>query len=124
MREVKKPKTITQRQADELHKYLPTEQDRIITEFAIETGLRISDILNLKAWDLDKIIYVREQKTNKHRAVEIRDELYKKLLPIKNSALKNNDRLKYAFYGVRNARKHYDRTTYHRHLKRALTGFV
>jgi integrase len=92
-------------------------QDKLIFRLSLESGLRISDVLNLRAWYLDKIIYVQEQKTGKHRIIELSDELWERLKPIKERATRTSDKKLYAFKSPRNDYKPVHRSTYHRHLK-------
>jgi integrase len=96
-----------------------TEQDKLIFRVCVESGLRISDVLELRAWYLDKIIYVREKKTGKRRIITISDSLLSDLRAIKQFAVQMNDKGLYAFASARNAQKHIHRSTYHRHLKKA-----
>ena len=108
-----KAKLITNETADAIAaKLAPTE--RLIFRLAIETGFRISDILNLKA-DVKQTITIVERKTKKFRSVRISDELYQDLL--KYSPLYYPDR--YLFKSVRSLYKPYSRMTYHRRLKQA-----
>jgi site-specific recombinase XerC len=77
--------------------------------------LRISDILKLKAYYVNKIMYIRERKTGKHKIVEVSDSLF--LRP--KELADYTDRSKYAFFSPRSAYKPLHRSTYHRRLKRA-----
>ena len=116
---IKKPKTIKPEDTEKILLQLEG-QDKLIFRLSIESGLRISDVLNLRAWYLDKIIYVQEKKTGKHRIITLSDELYALLKPLKEFAVQNNDKEAYAFPTARRGlRKSIHRTTYHRHLKRA-----
>lgn len=94
------------------------EQDRLIFRVSVETGLRVSDVLNLRAWYLDTIIYVKEQKTGKYRAVELSEGLYNDLLPLKLEAVKTGDKLSHAFKSLRKPSVSVHRSGYHRRLKR------
>jgi integrase len=122
---MKKPKMITKAEAEQIMLRLD-ERDRQIFRLSVETGLRISDVLKLKARQVDKIIYVQEQKTGKFRAVEITDELLAELEPKKyeHYGLRREIKLlcdtdKWLFRSPRDAKKHLHRSTYHRRLKRA-----
>jgi integrase len=79
--------------------------------------LRISDILNIKAKYINKTIYIKEQKTKKHKIVELSDELYERLKPIAD--YNDHSATKYVFKSPSKPQKHLHRTTYHRHLKQA-----
>jgi integrase len=92
-------------------------QDKLIFRLCVESGLRISDALNLRAWYLDRVIYVKEQKTGKERIITLSEGLYALLEPIKVQAVKYSDKKRYAFPGTKYG-KPVHRATYHRHLKR------
>lgn len=115
---MKKPKTITTEDSKKILHHLNV-QDILIFRVSVETGLRISDVLNLRAWYLDKIMYVQEKKTGKHRIVTLSDDLYAFLRPIKFNAVRNYDKEVYAFPSKRKTNRSIHRTTYHRHLKKA-----
>ena len=106
-----KPKSITQDDAILIRHHL-TGQDRLIFDFAVETGLRISDILNIRRNQIRKIMTIKESKTNKLKTVEISDGL---LLCLPNHDF--DDRL-YLFSSPRSAFKPLHRSTYHRHIKK------
>lgn len=55
-------------------------ENRRICEVALQTGLRISDVLSLKTCDLCQKMIIREIKTGKTRAVEIDGETFTELL--------------------------------------------
>jgi integrase len=106
---------ITNEDAEKVRKRL-NSQDKLIFDFTIGTGLRISDVLRLKRREIDKIMYVKEAKTRKHKIIELSDDLYKRLKPLKDNSEN------FAFFSAVDARKHLHRSTYHRHLKKALEG--
>ena len=110
---MKKPKRITNKQAEKVRKYL-SYKDRLIFDFSIETGLRISDVLNIKAYQLRKKMKIRESKTKKIKAVEISDGLFLRL-----KDFISRDKNVYAFSSPRTRYKHLHRSTYHLHLKKA-----
>ena len=65
--------------------YLLTEQNRLIMQVALNTGLRISDVLSITRKDLNdflqgKEILITEQKTGKNRILDINKELANKML--------------------------------------------
>ena len=124
---MKRPKSIKIEDTERILLHL-REQDSLIFRVCAETGLRISDVLDLRAWYLNKVLYVRERKTGKHRIVELSDELYGLLEPIKQSALRAyggaGDKEQYAFPSARAHGKPVHRSGYHRRLKKvcALVG--
>jgi integrase len=111
-----KPKSITTDVANRIRQQL-SHQNRLIFDFSIETGLRISDVLHIKARDLPQkgnIFYIKENKTKKHKIIELSDELLAKV-----KHLWNPTRGRYAFNSPRTFYKPLHRSTYHRHLKKA-----
>lgn len=65
--------------------YLLTEQNRLIMQVALNTGLRISDVLSITRKDLNdflqgKKILITEQKTGKNRILDINKDLANKML--------------------------------------------
>ena len=58
---------------------LLTEPNRLVCAVCLQTGLRISDALNIKTAALKRRFVVIEQKTNKKRRVSLSEELYKAL---------------------------------------------
>jgi integrase len=125
---MKKPKMITKNEAELIMARLE-RRDRQIFRLSYETGLRISDVLKLKARHVNKIMYVREMKTGKERAVEISDELLRELEPGKYDRYGAQNEIvilacsdKWLFRSPRDAKKHLHRSTYHRHLKKASKG--
>ena len=122
---MKKPKMITQEQAEKIIQQL-NRRDRLIFQLAIETGLRISDVLSLKARQVSKMMTVLETKTGKYKNVELSDALLAELEPYKYEYLGTQrqikilcDHEKWLFLSPRNAQKHLHRVTYHRRLKKA-----
>ena len=93
----------------------PTE--RLIFRIAVETGFRISDILQLRA-DVRQTITVVERKTKKFRSATLSDELYKELVSYSPRFLPEQ----WLFTSRRSVLKPYNRMTYHRALKRAATA--
>lgn len=104
---------ITNRNADKIRSYL-SEQDKLIFDFSIATGLRISDVLNLKANRIDKVINIRERKTRKLRVIDVPDELYARI-----KHLKTNNAHVYAFCSPRDTYKPLHRSTFNLHLAKA-----
>jgi len=89
--------------------------DKLILDMSIETGLRISDILNIRRGQIAKTMDICESKTKKHKIVTISDELLARLP--KGCAFGGASN--YAFPSARSPGKHIARSTYHRHLKQA-----
>ena len=120
-----KPKMITKAEAEQIMSQLD-RRDRQIFRLSLETGLRISDVLKLKARYVNKIMYVTEQKTGKERAVELSDELLRELEPYKYERYGFENQIvlltgfdEWLFKSPRNKKKHLHRSTYHRRLKKA-----
>jgi len=111
-----KASSITNEQADAILRKLAHEE-RLIFRIAVETGLRITDILQLKASALSKYIHVVERKTKKLRTVELSDELLNDL--VKHRGLWYDKPIQWLFKGRRDVLKPYNRMTYHRRLKQA-----
>jgi integrase len=80
---------------------------------SLETGLRISDILKLKTKDVSILLRVRESKTKKWKTVKLSENLYTRL----KAYASNSDNI--VFKSLRKPGTHLNRSTYHRHLKRA-----
>jgi len=114
---INKAKPITREQADAIQRLLePTE--RLIFRVAVETGMRISDILQLRATAVGRYIHVVERKTKKFRTVELSDELVEALS--KHRGLWYDVKpSQWLFKSRRDVLKPYNRMTYHRALKRA-----
>ena len=114
---MKKAKAITKEQADAILVQLePTE--RLIFRLAVETGCRISDILELRAAALSKHIHIVERKTKKLRSVELSDGLLNDLVRHRGVWSTVTDK-QWLFSSRRSVLKPYNRMTYHRALKRA-----
>ena len=114
---MKKPRTIKNEDMKKILLHL-NEQDKLIFRISVETGLRISDVLNLRAWYIDRIMYVQEKKTGKYRSIELSDALYSDLLQIKQSAIRTGDKTAYIFKSRRKPTVSVHRSGYHRRLKR------
>ena len=60
--------------------YALTPANRLVCKVALETGLRIGDVLALRSADLKKGSFtITEQKTGKKRKIKLRDSLKKEL---------------------------------------------
>lgn len=66
---------------DKIKTYLKSKNTRnyILFLLGINTGLRISDLLNLKVSDIKNIIYVREKKTGKENFILLNKSVKKEL---------------------------------------------
>jgi len=107
---------INEAQADELRRRLPA-RSKLIFWVAIETGLRISDILRLKFKDVENPIRVYVGRTATVEAFPLSNELYDELL----SRMDDNNFDHYIFRS-RKWKRHLHRTTYHRDIKQAIAG--
>ena len=79
----------------DIDEYLSSNQrDQLLFEFGIYTGLRISDILKFKVFDVRKNVYtIREQKTGKQKSFEFNPILKKHL----NEFIAEKDNNEYLF---------------------------
>jgi integrase len=57
-----------------------TPSNRLAMEVSLHTGLRIGDVLALRAESLDRFMWVTEKKTGKKRRVGLPDTLYARLI--------------------------------------------
>lgn len=95
-----------------------TPPNRLALEIALATGLRISDVLNIKSSSLKnqcRRISVCELKTGKHRRLTIPAELWERMQKIKGSV--------YVFEHRYTAKKHRTRQAVWKDLKRACKAF-
>lgn len=83
--------------------------DALVYRIGVSTGLRISDIIQLRANQLKKRIYIKEQKTGKIRRIYINNKLLKDC----------NDYIKK--HNISGEEKIFKRSysTYYRHIKQA-----
>ncbi len=99
--------------------YPADSKNRLLLEYAIRTGLRISDILNVKVKQvLGKDSYeVIEKKTGKKKELAIHDRLKKSIADyVKKEGLHPDD---YLFYSNMNKKSHIKRTQAHRIIANA-----
>jgi integrase len=106
--------TITKEQADALYMRLPS-RSKLIFSIGIETGLRISDILNLKIRDIENPLRVYVGRIQRVASFKISDWLYNEL-----SDLIDRYPCDRYIFPARKKRRHLHRTTYHRDIKLAL----
>ena len=101
----------------ELEKVLDllTPGNKLAMKVAIATGLRISDVLNLKREKLARQFWIVEQKTGKKRRVNLTGELLEQLL-------QHSEGSPWAFPG-RNPMRHRQRQTVWKDVKRAQKAF-
>ena len=91
-----------------------TETNRLVIRAALQTGLRVGDVLALKPDRLKPHFWVTEQKTGKARQVGLPEPLL--------SDLKNHSGEYWVFPG-RNPRKHHTRQAVWKDVKRAAAAF-
>jgi integrase len=114
---MKKPKPITNDQAAKLLRRLD-RRDQLLIRLAIQSGLRVSDILNLKKEAIKKTMTVFETKSKRERTFKIDTELYQDL----KNFTKYKKNASYVFHSSRSLMKPVHRTTIHRRIKKALKG--
>ena len=114
---MRKPKAIKSEDVERILLHL-NGQDKLIFRVCVETGLRVSDVLNLRAWYIERLITVQEGKTGKFRTVELSEGLYRALLPRKLSAVRTGDKEVHAFRSARKPSVSVHRSGYHRRLKK------
>jgi integrase len=113
---MKKPKGISNEQAKRLE-YWIDGRFKVIFELAVESGMRISDILALRVRDIQNPMTVYETKSKRKRTFTLSDNLYQTLLFFKDWQSDNA----YVFYSEQDSTKHVHRSTVHRQIKKALT---
>lgn len=84
-------------------------------EVSLATGLRISDVLNLRTERLKERITVRELKTGKNRRIRLPDELLRRCLSQAGKV--------WVFEGRTDWRKHRSRQAVYKDIKRAARLF-
>lgn len=90
-------------------------ENRLIVRICMHTGLRISDVLELKTAQLKRRMTIKERKTGKTRRVTFPAELY-------NEMLSNAGKL-WVFEGRTDWHKHRTRQTVYKDIKRAAAVF-
>lgn len=91
-----------------------TDTNRLVIRTALQTGLRVGDVLELKPERLKPHFWVTEQKTGKKRQVGLPEPLL--------SDLKNHAGVDWVFPG-RNPRRHHTRQAVWKDVKRAAEAF-
>ena len=110
-------KLITQEQADEIYRRLP-KSSKFIFAIGMETGLRISDILQLRNSDVANSLRAYVSRLDTVRDFPISDWLHNELI----NRYGYQYPARYIFPGRSSPRRPIHRTTYHRHIKTALDG--
>jgi integrase len=114
---MKKPKVITNSQAERMIRRMEY-RDQLLIRLAIQSGLRISDLLRIRNQDISKIMTVYESKSRRDRTFRLDDDLYADLR--KHAYYKKKSA--YVFHSARDASKPTHRTTIHRRIKNACKG--
>ena len=94
-----------------------TPENRLVCKVALETGLRIGDILSLRTSDivLKKTFTIREQKIGKRRKITLREPLRRELI--------ENAGEYYVFEHRTDPQKHRTRQAVYTDIKRACKAF-
>ncbi len=92
-----------------------TVENRLALETSLATGLRISDVLNIRTEQLKQRFTLREGKTGKNRSIRLSDELLDRLLAISGKIYVFEHRIDY--------RKHRTRQAVWKDIKRAAKLF-
>lgn len=90
-------------------------ENRLACEVSLATGLRISDVLNMRSDKLSERMYIRELKTGKTRCIRLGRELLDRLHACKGKI--------YVFEGRYDYRKPRTRQAVYKDLKRAAALF-
>ena len=109
-----KPKSITNVEAGELIHWLD-HRFKIIFDLAVQSGLRISDILQLRVKDLHNPMTVYEKKSKRKRTFPITEKLFAQLTFLTD--FKRDDDLLFESHHKHAVGLH--RSTVHRHIKKA-----
>jgi integrase len=111
-----RPKSITGEQANQIDYWIDGKY-KIIWQLAVESGLRISDILSLKCGDVKhNPLTIYETKSRRKRKITISDKLFRYL---QNEVAGGRDDW-WLFQSERTPTKHIHRSTVHRRIKMAL----
>lgn len=92
-----------------------TNENRLVMETILQTGLRVGDVLNLKTAELKQQFYVTEQKTKKRRRVNLPKWLLAELL--------ENAGTVYVFEHRKDPQKHRTRQAVWADVKRAARAY-
>ena len=114
---MKKPRVITNSQAERMLRRLEY-RDQLLIRLAIQSGLRVSDLLKIKNEDIKKHMTVYESKSRRERSFKIDEKLYDDL----KKFTKYKKRGAYVFNSSRSASGTVHRSTIHRRIKKACRG--
>lgn len=92
-----------------------TRENKLAILVSLTTGLRISDVLNLRTEQLSNRFTITERKTLKHKLVVLSDNLLDELMSISGKI--------YVFEHRLDARKHRTRQAVYKDIKRAAKAF-
>lgn len=92
-----------------------TEENRLAIEVSLSTGLRISDVLELRLIQLSPRFTIKERKTGKTKKVVLNNDLLDALLSISGKI--------FVFEGRTDYRKHRTRQAVYKDIKRATELF-
>lgn len=92
-----------------------TKENRLAILVSLTTGLRISDVLNLRTCQLKKKFTITEQKTLKKKLVRLSDGLLNELIAIAGSI--------FVFEHRCDPRRHRTRQAVYKDVRRAATAF-
>ena len=112
---MRKPLSVTPREAKRIQRRL-RGVDSLIWRLTSETGLRVSDALNMRVGDVRGLnLSVWESKSKKEREVTLSEGLFRDLK--RQCSDRSPDH--WLFPSIHTYRKPYNRMTYHRRLKAA-----
>jgi len=109
------PKTITNEQSGNILYWL-TGRYKIIFDLAVQSGLRISDILSLQVKDIYNPMTIYEKKSKRKRTFAISNELYKRLCVLVDFSRGPDS---YIFESHHKNAVSVHRSTVHRQIKKA-----
>lgn len=99
--------------------YPADSKNRLLLEFGLRTGLRISDVLSFQVWEVSKqeYVWVQEMKTKKKKMIYLHPKLRQSIkLYIKTEKLASSD---YLFYSEKDPSKSIQRMQAHRIISHA-----
>lgn len=92
-----------------------TLENRLVMEVCLYTGLRVSDVLNMRSAKLARRMTVQELKTGKSRRITLPAELYDRLVSVSGKI--------WVFTGRLDYHKHRTRQAVYKDIKRAAKAF-
>lgn len=99
-REIRTPSVLTKEEIKKLMNIIETKKSKLMTTLMYATGMRVSEIINLKIDDLDfedEIGHIRQAKGRKDRIFNIPQSLFSKLK--KQAEMQEEKKQKYLFTG-------------------------